>query len=220
MLEKIPRSIGEGLRSQRAGIEHTVIYRLDRRELPRIEVLSAAFAQDGHIPLRYTADGSGISPPLRWSGVPQTTASIALIVEDADSPTPHPLVHAIVVNMGVDDGALDEGAINSPDHEGWALQVGRNSFLRQSWLPPDPPPGHGLHRYVFQVFCLGVGEPFSAVPGRQEIFDAVNARALAGGYLIGQYGRGDKVLATADAAHQTAEEINEPDEPLAAPLPA
>jgi phosphatidylethanolamine-binding protein (PEBP) family uncharacterized protein len=125
--------------------------------------------------------------------VPPTTASIVLIVEDADSPTPHPLVHAIVVNMGVDDAELADGAINSPDHEGFALQVGRNSFLRQAWLPPDPPPGHGEHRYVFQIYALHSGEAFSEIPGRQEIFEAIKQRAAAGGVLIGTYGRDQKV---------------------------
>jgi hypothetical protein len=46
---------------------------------------------------------------------------------------------------------------------------------------------------VFQIFALRGGELFSEVPGRQEIFEAVTARALAGGYLIGTYSREQKV---------------------------
>ncbi len=197
MLENLPPTIGDSLRFQRAGIENTVFYRLDRPQLPGLKVESAAFHAGGPIPVLYTADGLGYSPPLRWHGVPTNSASILLIVEDADSPTPHPLVHAIVVNMGVDDAELEQGAINSPDHEGRRLQVGRNSFLQRSWLPPDPPPGHGEHRYVFQIFALGDGELFSEVPGRQEVFEAVKTRALAGGYLIGTYSREQKVKSTA-----------------------
>jgi len=160
-------------------------------------VRSAAFTPGGPIPIQYTADGIGFSPPLAWVGVPLNTASIAMIVEDADSPTPHPLVHAIVVNMGVDDAELQEGALNSPAHEGVGLQVGRNSFLSQAWLPPDPPPGHGTHRYVFQVFALHSGTAFSSVPGRHELFEAVKARAIAGGYVIGTYERALKVKSQA-----------------------
>jgi len=198
MLEKLPESVGESLDGVRAGLENIVFHRLGRPEMPRLEVLSAAFPAGGSIPVQYTADGAGFSPPLSWSGVPPSTASIVLIVEDADSPTPHPLVHVIVVNMGVDDADLKEGVLNSPDHEGAALQVGRNSFLKTAWLPPDPPPGHGVHRYVFQVFALHVGAPFSQVPGRQEVFEAVEARAIAGGYLIGTYGREHKVKVNAE----------------------
>jgi Raf kinase inhibitor-like YbhB/YbcL family protein len=214
VLEKLPATIGESLRSQRAGIEDTVFYRLGRPEMTRVEVESAAFEAGGFIPIQYTADGAGYSPPLRWRGVPGMTASLLLIVEDADSPTPHPLVHAIVVNMGVDDAQLEEGAINSTDHEGWALQVGRNSFLQQSWLPPDPPPGHGEHRYVFQVFELHAGEQFSEVPGRREIFEAVKACALAGGYLIGRYGREQKVKSK--SAQEEIADVREQVEPVVA----
>jgi Raf kinase inhibitor-like YbhB/YbcL family protein len=218
MLEKIPGSLGASLHNQRAGMENTVYHRLGRPAIPRIEVRSAAFIPGGTIPIQYTADGIGFSPPLAWVGMPLNTASIAMIVEDADSPTPHPLVHAIVVNMGVDDAELEEGALNSPDHEGVGLQVGRNSFLKQSWLPPDPPPGHGTHRYVFQVFALHSGTAFSNVPGRHELFDAVKARAIAGGYLIGTYGREEKV--TSKLQEQVLEEdVLEP-HPVAVGAPA
>lgn len=216
MLEKVPESVGESLVNRRAGIEATVFHRLARPELPRIEVHSA-FRPGERIPVQYTADGVGYSPPLRWQGVPPSTASIVLIVEDADSPTPHPLVHAIVVNMGVDDAELAEGAINSPDHEGFALQVGRNSFLRQAWLPPDPPPGHGEHRYVFQIYALQSGPPFSDVPGRHEIFEAIKARALAGGLLIGTYGREQRVESK---ALQAEAEVPPSTDALADPVPA
>lgn len=193
MLEKIPESLGASLKKQRAGIENTVYHRLGRPAIPHIEVRSSAFLPGAAIPMQYTADGIGYSPPVAWTGVPSDTASIAMIVEDADSPTPHPMVHAIVVNMGVDDAEIAEGALNSPEHQGVGLQVGRNSFLNQSWLPPDPPPGHGPHRYIFQVFALHTGTAFSNVPGRHELFDAVKARAIAGGYLIGIYGREQQV---------------------------
>lgn len=210
MLEKIPESVGASLHGQRAGMDSTVYRRLGRPAIPRIDVRSSAFVPGSTIPIQYTADGVGFSPPLAWTGVPLNTASVAMIVEDADSPTPHPLVHAIVVNLGVDDAEIEEGALNSPDHEGVGLQVGRNSFLSQSWLPPDPPPGHGTHRYVFQVFALHAGTAFSEVPGRHELFDAVKARAIAGGYVIGTYGRALKVKSQAQEA---IEDLQAPVEP-------
>ena len=66
-----------------------------------------------------TADGEGVSPPLDWSGVPQGTDSVVVIVEDADAPTGEPLVHAIVVGLPGADGNLHEGALDSPGHEGF-----------------------------------------------------------------------------------------------------
>jgi phosphatidylethanolamine-binding protein (PEBP) family uncharacterized protein len=69
------------------------------------------------------------------------------------------------------------------------LQAGRNSYLSHAWLPPDPPPAHGVHRYAFQVFALRSGAPFSNTPGRQEVFAAIADRAVGAGVLLGTYER-------------------------------
>lgn len=188
MLEKLPEIIGEALHNQRAGLEHTVLERLKNSpERPLIRVSSSAFAR-GDIPIRFTADGAGVSPPLEWRDLPQGTSSLAIIVEDADSPTPHPLVHAIVVNLDPRESSIVEGALDSPDHGGVGLATGPNSFLSHAWLPPDPPPGHGPHRYVFQVFALR-GPLFEKPPGREELVRAVRELAVGAGRVIASYER-------------------------------
>ena len=193
MLENLPDALGHALRGQRAGLEKTAFQAVDLRAgMAALQVASLAFADHAPIPERYTADGPGLSPPLQWSGVPAAAASVLLIVEDADAPTPQPLVHAIVVDLPAGDGALAEGALESADHEGTGLKTGRNSFLQTRWLPPDPPPGHGNHRYVFQVFALEAGgEPFGDAPGREAVLEAIRERGLASGCLIGTYERPD-----------------------------
>ena len=67
--------------------------------------------------------------------------------EDADSPTPHPLVHAIAWNLPGRDAYLPAGALRGPTAHGDGHALGLNSLLRAEYLPPDPPPGHGPHRY-------------------------------------------------------------------------
>jgi Raf kinase inhibitor-like YbhB/YbcL family protein len=193
MLENLPDSIGHALHNQRAGLDKIAFNQIGSGTgSASITVHSMAFADHAPIPEQYTADGVGISPPVQWSGVPSTAAAIVLIVEDADSPTPKPLVHAIVVDLPVGDGAVEAGALESPDHEGNdQLHTGRNSYLTAKWLPPDPPPGHGAHRYAFQVFALAAGDPFSSTPGREEVLDALRERAVASGCLIGTYERPD-----------------------------
>jgi Raf kinase inhibitor-like YbhB/YbcL family protein len=194
MLEKLPEVVGHALINQRAGMEQVLYNDLYReRSVARLELRSPTFVFNGQLPLRYTADGDGVSPPLEWDAIPPGTQSLALLVEDADSPTPHPLVHAIVVNLPGTAGALEEGALTSAERGVPPLTVGQNSFLRQAWLPPDPPRGHGMHRYVFQLFALNSGTPFSAVPGRREFIAAVLERAIAVGCLIGTYERADRI---------------------------
>jgi Raf kinase inhibitor-like YbhB/YbcL family protein len=190
MLEKLPESVGEALHNRRAGLENTVYHRLaNLMYKTRVQVRSAAFTAGQPIPTAYTADGDGISPPLQWTGIPNAAASLVVIVEDADSPTSRPLVHAIIVNLDKSKSSLVEGALSSPDHRGTGLQAGRNSYLSHAWLPPDPPPAHGIHRYVFQVFALRSGAAFSNAPGRQEVFSAIAERAVGAGFLIGTYER-------------------------------
>lgn len=192
MLEKLPPAVGHVLRDRRAGLEKIAFNKSGLRTgQGLLQVGSLAFADHAPIPARYTADGEGISPPLHWQGVPAGAASVVLIVEDADAPTGEPLVHAIVVGLPGADGSLHEGALDSPGHQGEDVHEGRNSYFRTGWLPPDPPPGHGQHRYVFQIFALAPGEDFGKTPGRDDVIEAIQERALASGMLTGTYERPD-----------------------------
>ena len=200
MFEKLPGSVGHALINQRAGMDSVLYNELFRlRNTARLELSSQAFVFNGRLPVRFTADGEGLSPPLSWDGVPRQAESLALIVEDADSPTPHPLVHAIVVGLPAGRGSLDEGALNSPDHAGAGIEAGQNSFFQRAWLPPDPPRGHGQHRYVFQVYALRAGTPLSDVPGRREFIAAILDRAIAVGCLIGTYERSERAHSDSEA---------------------
>jgi Raf kinase inhibitor-like YbhB/YbcL family protein len=187
MLEKLPASVGRALRRVRPGLGRLVCHReVVASAQPVIEVTSSAFADHESIPVRYTADGEGISPPLRWAKVPDSTRALALIVEDADSPTPAPLVHAIAWWPVPGIAALAEGALTLA---GPHPTLGTNSFLRVGWLPPDPPPGHGPHRYAFQIFALDHDPEIGAQPGRRALIGALRGHTIARGLLIGQYER-------------------------------
>jgi len=187
MLEKLPAAIGRSLRRVRPGLERTVSHRAGIiSSPPSILVESAAFFDGEPIPTRYTADGEGVSPPLHWIGVPPAARSMAIIVEDADSPTPSPLVHAIVGRMPALVDELGEGEIAMRDG---GPVVGRNSYMRAAWLPPDPPPGHGAHRYVFQVFALDHDPDLGPHPGRTALVKALEGHTICHGMLIGTYSR-------------------------------
>jgi Raf kinase inhibitor-like YbhB/YbcL family protein len=127
---------------------------------------------------------------LRWRGVPDGAAAVVLVVEDPDSPGAAPFIHALAVKTpGKDDdlipGALTrEGAANE---EG--LLFGINSRAQASWTPPDPPAGHGPHRYVFQIFAIDQRPEFDAAPDKHQIVGLLRAHALAKGCVTGIYER-------------------------------
>ena len=204
MLEHVPHWLGAALKNVRAGAAKLAIVQPELGNgFATIDLSSPAFAAGARLPERFTADGAGVSPPLVWGPLPAGTAKLALLVEDADAPAPQPLVHAVVWNLPADLQRLAEGEIvadgdGGPD----GRDVGRNSYFASGWLPPDPPTGHGVHDYTFQLFALGSGAGDPGVdPGRAAIVRAMAGHVLGAGLLIGTYARGDAApLASATEA--------------------
>ncbi len=194
MLEHVPHWLGSALKGLRAGTDKLAVAQEGLGPFEALALSSPAFADGARLPERFTADGAGVSPPLVWRDPPPGTAQLALLVEDADSPTPQPLVHAVIWRLEPEAGQLAEGAIVA-DGAGDAAgrDIGRNSYYREGWLPPDPPTGHGEHRYAFQLFALseGVGDP-GDTPGRTALLAAIRGRVLAAGVLIGTYSRAEE----------------------------
>jgi Raf kinase inhibitor-like YbhB/YbcL family protein len=187
MLEKLPVAVGQVLRATRPGLGKLAYNDAGLAPLAeRLLVQSTAFGPGELIPPIYTADGDGLSPPLSWSGVPDDARALVLLVEDADSPTPQPLVHAIALDLAPDEGGLTVGVLSRGSPE---FKLGRNSFMQRRYLPPDPPPGHGVHRYAFQLFACDRALGFTAAPGRRKLLDALRVHALVKGCLIGCYER-------------------------------
>ena len=190
MLEKIPPGVGHALRGLRAGYPKIVSEMDAFVQAPQAIMLqSPAFGDGGPLPTRFTNDGKGVSPSLVWCGAPQRSASLVLIVEDPDAPGPEPFVHLLVWGLPPSLSAIDEGTFRSPGHDGRYDNLGRNTVLQTAYLPPDPPPGHGPHRYVFQLFALDRPFQFGKSPARSAVVEAMTGHVLAKGVLIGVYER-------------------------------
>jgi hypothetical protein len=191
MLEHVPHWLGHALRGVRAGADKLCIVQPELGgAFSAIGLSSPAFGNGARLPPRFTADGEGVSPPLVWGPLPEGAQSLALIVEDPDAPSPQPLVHAILWGIPATEHRLSEGAIRadgdgSPD----GRDVGRNSFFREGWLPPDPPTGHGAHNYAFQLFALASVADLGGTPGRAALVAAMSGNVLAAGLLTGIYSR-------------------------------
>ncbi len=68
-----------------------------------LSLTSPGFTHEQAIPSAYTCDGDNTSPPLEWSGVPEGTRSLVLIVDDPDAPDPkapkRTWVHWVLYNI-------------------------------------------------------------------------------------------------------------------------
>jgi Raf kinase inhibitor-like YbhB/YbcL family protein len=151
-----------------------------------ITLTSDAFAEGGMIPEIYTCDGPDISPPLKWSGVPEGTKSLALICDDPDAPS-KTWVHWVLYNIPPDMTALNANLpkIESLDN---GAKHGVTDFGRFGYGGPCPP--GGTHRYFFKIYALDtVFDHLSGRVSKSQLESEIEGHTLASGQLIGRYAR-------------------------------
>ena len=185
------RTLGHALRGVRPGPIGLAGSRLSGFLPYSLSVSSEAFGDGRPMPVRFTQDGDNLCPPLRWDGLPAGTQSCVLLVEDADIPSFRPVVHLIVHSLAPDVTELAEGEVplRLVGHSPRGYACGRNFLGRPGWTAPSPPPGHGPHRYAFQVFALGARLDFPYPPGRALLLRTMHPHLLGQGRLIGTYER-------------------------------
>jgi Raf kinase inhibitor-like YbhB/YbcL family protein len=149
-----------------------------------MRLYSSVFEHNGEIPIQYTCEGSDISPPLEWSGVPSGTESLALIMDDPDAPDPAVLgqmwVHWIVVNLPKMTTGLPEGIRDLPKQ----ATHGVNSWKRAAYGGPCPPSGR--HRYAFKLFALDAVLKLEQ-PTKHDLEAAMQGHILAQAALLGAF---------------------------------
>lgn len=144
-------------------------------------LVSTAFTDGAPIPTRFTCDGEEASPDLTWSGAPDGTRSLALIVTDPDA---RGFVHWLVYDIaGTPSGGLPTAVSSSPD----APPQGTNSFGKAGYGGPCPP--SGTHRYEFVLFALDRPLELSGAPRIADIRSAMSGHVLAETILTGTYQR-------------------------------
>ncbi|MEY8195682.1 YbhB/YbcL family Raf kinase inhibitor-like protein [Corynebacterium pseudotuberculosis] len=125
------------------------------KDLPVFSLSSTSFKEGEKIPEIHLAEG-GLSPQLSWSNLPEGTKSLAITCFDPDAPTASGFWHWAAFNIPVSvseiaQGAGDEtlGGIES------AITLKGDSGIR-GYYGPNPPAGHGPHRYLFAVHAVDV----------------------------------------------------------------
>lgn len=149
-----------------------------------IVVTSDGVGPEGRIDSRHAAMGGDLSPPLSWSPV-EGAGAYALIVEDPDAPREAPFVHWLAWNIPGDATELPEGLPTAPrlvSPQG--MIQGRNDMHGHGWFGPKPPPGHGPHRYHFQLFALDGPLDLDPETPLRVLVDAIKGRTLADGELV------------------------------------
>jgi Raf kinase inhibitor-like YbhB/YbcL family protein len=156
-----------------------------------LTITSPAFGADGPIPRAHTCDGADQSPPLVWSGVPDGTRQLALIVDDPDAPG-RTFVHWVLYALppkttGLPAGMPRDGTLVKPV----AAVQGMNDFRRVGWNGPCPPPGPA-HRYVFTLYALDTELKLPPGATSAVVVMAAQQHIREQAQVIGRYGRSQR----------------------------
>jgi Raf kinase inhibitor-like YbhB/YbcL family protein len=148
---------------------------------------SSAFNNGGEIPSRYTCSGEDISPPLTWTGVPETARSLVLIIDDPDAPDPKApktiWVHWVLYNIPPDVSGLTEGI--APAELPPGAVEGLNDWKRTGYGGPCPPVGR--HRYFHKLYALDTVLEGMNTATKAMVEAAIKGHVLAQTELMGTF---------------------------------
>ena len=142
-----------------------------------MQLSSSAFDDGGTIPRGYAENGLNLLPPLDIEAVPPGTRSLALVIEDPDSPLGSGLTHWLAWNLPPDTRHLDARHLPAD------YRVGTDSFGEIGYTGPNAP--EGRHRYRFRLLALDA--PLDLETGATRVaFDrAIDGHVLAEAELRG-----------------------------------
>ncbi|MEK7159886.1 MAG: YbhB/YbcL family Raf kinase inhibitor-like protein [Patescibacteria group bacterium] len=141
-------------------------------------IISPVFSNGNSIPAKYTCEGVNINPPLNISTVSIFAKSLALIVEDPDSPSKD-FTHWILFNIKPEITSIDENSIPNESIEGM------NDFEEPHYAGPCP--SKGEHRYVFKLYSLDTFLNLEKGATKQQVLDAMKGHILEQTKLTGKY---------------------------------
>ena len=152
-----------------------------------LTLTSGVWSDGEEIPAQYTCEGRDVSPPLAWTGVPEGTRSVVLIVDDPDAPDPKApkmtWVHWILYNIPPTVMAIPEAA--SASELASEVQSGLNDWKRVGYGGPCPPVGR--HRYFHKLYALDTVLTGLNKPTKAHVEAAMEGHVLAYTELVGTY---------------------------------
>jgi len=141
-----------------------------------LTITSPGFKAEGPIPSKYTCEGENISPALKISGIPEGTKSLAIIMDDPESPK-GVFDHWLMWNIEVTD-FIEENSKKG-------IQ-GLNSNNQHSYSGPFPT-GTSRHCYHFRVYALDISLDILEDSDKRTLVHAMENHILAAGSLVGVY---------------------------------
>ena len=142
---------------------------------------SEAFDNGGVIPRKYGYKNGNQSPPLKISGVPENTSSLALIMDDPDAmgAVGKVWVHWVLWNIEPNAVEFKENSIPSNCLEG------KTDFGEIGYGGPAPPDKE--HTYIFKLYALDQKLDAERDATKKQIEEAMKNHIIAETRLEGKY---------------------------------
>ena len=148
-----------------------------------LAVTSPAFKAAGPLPVEFTCDGAGLSPPLQWAAGPPGTKSYAVTLwhEAPDQVKSYWVVYGIPPTVrSLPKGSRSIGTTGLNDK-------------RRAEYDPMCSKGPGVKTYQITVYALSAAPKLAAAEAtRDALLDAIAGSTLAAGTLTFSYERGGR----------------------------
>ena len=157
----------------------------------KFKVTSRAFDNNNtFIPIKYTAQGEEISPPLSFKGIIENAKSIALIMEDDILPF-FKITHWLLWNIPTDIYEIPENlTIDNLKILSDKVCISKNFFGKKSYLGPNP--FSGTHKYIIRVYVLNDFINLKQGSGKKILLKSIKKHILQHSELIGYYSKKKK----------------------------
>jgi len=126
------------------------------------------------LPVEFTGDGDGISPPLEWIGAPASTKGYALLMDHV-APGGDKKWYWTVYDIPASTSSLPKDS----------QKIGKigTGFKGQVGYEPPHSKGPGAKTYVLTMYALSGPIQVSGTPGREELIAAMKDKVLASSSL-------------------------------------
>ena len=131
--------------------------------------------------------GENISPPLAWSGAPDTTKSYALIMVDPEGRAPAGVNHMVIYGIPASVKGFAEGDMSKESDK---FIGGKSTMEKPMYFGPGTPPNTDWHHYTFILMATDLDPKDPALkPGmtRDELAAALKDHVKASAGLVTRF---------------------------------
>ena len=142
---------------------------------------SSSFENGGTIPKKFGYKNGNVSPSLIISDVPDSTKSLALIMDDPDAmgAVGKVWVHWILWNIPKDVKKIDENSVPENSIEG------KTDFGEIGYGGPAPPDKE--HTYIFKLYALDSVLDITKDSTKADVENVIQNHIIAEAKLTGKY---------------------------------